>query len=135
MPDQTHAPLTDERLHQLATDDIVCVQDWVRSMAGELLAARAEIGALRNDLDAKSSDFEAACRHLGEARARITELEATPAGYVVGTHLGERSAPLIEDAYPTLEQALGLAGELVRECGRDVDRTRVYELREVGSHG
>jgi hypothetical protein len=38
--------LSDERLQQLRDDDIVCVQDWVRSMAAELLAARTRIAEL-----------------------------------------------------------------------------------------
>lgn len=58
----------------------------LRSMAAdalitrrELADARAEIAALRNDLEAKTSDFDAALRHLGETRARAGELEAAQA--------------------------------------------------------
>ncbi|WP_280499384.1 hypothetical protein [Nocardia cyriacigeorgica] len=59
MPDQTPALLTDERLHQLVTDDIVCVPDWVRSIAAELLAARtqlAELEAAAPKITAETSD-------------------------------------------------------------------------------
>ncbi|WP_369024087.1 hypothetical protein [Nocardia cyriacigeorgica] len=73
--DQTPALLTDEQLRRIAAGSL-CYPDVPGYMAGELLAARAEIAALRNDLDAKTSDFDAACRHLGEARERIAELEA-----------------------------------------------------------
>lgn len=78
---------------------------------------------------------------MGAERARVAELEAErdtwrePIGYAVGTHLGERMAPLIREVFPTEEQARALAAELIRECGGDVDRTRVYELREVDERG
>ncbi|WP_280470976.1 hypothetical protein [Nocardia cyriacigeorgica] len=77
MPDHAPAPLTDDELREIANtaDAEMLPDETVRAMATELLAARAEIGALRNDLDAKSSDFDAACRHLGESRARVAFLE------------------------------------------------------------
>ncbi|WP_280447837.1 hypothetical protein [Nocardia cyriacigeorgica] len=74
MPDQTPALLTDEQLRRIAAGAL-CYPDVPGYMAAELLAARTEIAALRNDLDAKASDFDAACRHLDAARARIAELE------------------------------------------------------------
>lgn len=40
----------DERLRQLRDDDIVCVQDWVRSMAAELLPLRARVAELENEV-------------------------------------------------------------------------------------
>lgn len=46
MSDQTFEPITDARLRQLRDDEYVCVTDGVRSMAAELLAARARLATL-----------------------------------------------------------------------------------------
>lgn len=103
------------------------------------ISSKGEFGSHNLDAEYVCAD----CGEVDEAsrgaellalRARVAELEAAqrePIGFAVGTHLGERTAPLIEETFPTEEQAHGLALELIRECGRDVDRTRVYELREV----
>ncbi|OMC00895.1 hypothetical protein A5733_03390 [Mycobacterium sp. NS-7484] len=81
MPDQIPAPLTNEQLTQWGDDADGFPAYWlvehdgcIAAMATELLDARAEIAALRNDLDAKGSDFDAACRHLGEARDQLAAL-------------------------------------------------------------
>ncbi|WP_280187356.1 MULTISPECIES: hypothetical protein [Nocardia] len=115
MPDQTPAPLTDDELREIAANG------WAPQgarLATELLAARAEIGALRNDLKAKGSDFDAACRHLGQAEARIAELEEWRAN---------AETTLAEDARYIHEAN---SGELVRRLGdeRDALRARVAEL-------
>lgn len=83
-------PLTDERLKQIAYDEIVCVTDQVRAMAAELLAARADIAALEaaarmdNDVirqaNADRADRAKSIAYLArgrdKARARVAELEA-----------------------------------------------------------
>ncbi|WP_280439005.1 hypothetical protein [Nocardia cyriacigeorgica] len=88
-------------------------------LARELLAARAEIAALRTDLSAKASDFDAACRHLGEARARIAQLELWKANAEV---------TLAEDAR-YIDEAN--SGALVRRLGveHDAARAEIAALR------
>lgn len=44
-------PLTDERLRQLAYDDMVCISDSGRAMAVELIAARAAIARVAAMVD------------------------------------------------------------------------------------
>lgn len=61
-------PLTDERLRQLAYDDMVCTNDNERAMAVELLAARVRIAWMN-----KAHDRTVAT--LRETRARMAELE------------------------------------------------------------
>ncbi|WP_446224957.1 hypothetical protein ACTWPB_07520 [Nocardia sp. IBHARD005] len=73
--------MTDERLHQLVTDDIVCVQDWVRSMAAELLASRARITALEADLaQARLDTMPASIDHDQAGAEEFAEPE--PLGYL-----------------------------------------------------
>lgn len=133
------ARLTDEQIRSVGQG--VLSHTWLQPMAAELLALRAYV----TDHEGRCDTL---CPRCGDeigtnadlvdvvvkSQARVAELEAAqrePIGFAVGTHLGERTAPLIEETFPTEEQAHGLALELIRECGRDVDRTRVYELREV----
>lgn len=86
-------PLTDERLKQIAYDDIVCASEQMRAMAVELIAARARIAELKGRIDngmAANREERIARDELrvmnGDLRARIAELEAAqrpPLGYVV----------------------------------------------------
>ncbi|MEV0031404.1 hypothetical protein [Nocardia sp. NPDC050793] len=64
--------LTDDQLRELVQ---FAAPDLCGRLADELLDARGEIAALRTDLEAKRSDFDAALHRLSQARARIAELE------------------------------------------------------------
>ena len=44
-------PLTDDRLRQIAYDDIVCASDQMRAMAVELIAARASLARVTAMVD------------------------------------------------------------------------------------
>jgi hypothetical protein len=88
-------PLTDERLRQLAYDDMVCTNANEQAMAAELLSARARVAELEAALDAKILQHAETLGMLEEAYAEIERmrvaLEAAqrpPDGYIA---IGKKS--------------------------------------------
>ena len=105
-------PLTDDRLRQLAYDDMVCINDSGRAMAVELLAARA----------------------------RIAELEAAqrpPLGYVVLGRSTDTVVVMSPRMRPTREDAAEFLAEIQRRIAEDpewagtVSSRFIAELREA----
>jgi hypothetical protein len=79
MPDQTPEPLTDARLRQLRDDEYVCTNANERSMAAELIAARARIAELETEKDLQESYDQWLKHEFGVdegAYARFLEEEA-----------------------------------------------------------
>lgn len=115
-------PLTDERLRQLAYDDMVCTNANERAMAAELLTARARI-----------AELETVAIEVLAAHRRIAELEAAqrpPLGYVVtfddpnGRELAYEYRELFVDKAAALD-----AFETVRY--NEPSRAQAYRLAEV----
>ncbi|WP_043737765.1 hypothetical protein [Nocardia asiatica] len=78
-------PLTDERLRQLAYDDMVCTNDNERAMAAEVLSARTRIAELE----------AAQCPRVD---ARLINLDALPVGSMVVTDAGVSALKITEFA-------------------------------------
>jgi len=86
-------PLTDDRLRQLAYDDMVCTNANERAMAAELLAARARIAELERCLRDEGASagrladqLRASCTQGADAAARVAELEAEVEDHIEANH-------------------------------------------------
>ncbi|MEV4155434.1 hypothetical protein AB0J48_20630 [Nocardia salmonicida] len=88
--------LSDERLHQLVTDDIVCVQDWVRSMAAELLAARARVTELESGRDI-ADDFGLQSLAVENGAAILTTAPTTDQARALVLAMSEACGKMLDD--------------------------------------